>query len=218
MRQPEESFVPALGRPWLTPLYDVVAQLVGEKRFKAHLVDVARIEPGHDVLDLGCGTGTLMLMVHQRCPTARVCGVDIDPEILAIARRKIAGAGAALEVFPGSATAPPFPPTSFDRILTTLMLHHLSTVQKQATLAASLQLLRPGGELHIADWGRPHNLFMKIAAMSVRFADGGENTAINLRGELPEMVRAAGFVEVRETEHWMSPFGTIAFVRAHRPE
>lgn len=209
-----DRFVPALGHDLLTPIYDVVARLTGERRFKRRLIEAANIAAGHDVLDLGCGTGTLALMVKQMRPGARVAGLDIDPRILAMARRKIQSAGADIAIQQGSATDPPFPPASFDRILTTLMLHHLTTSQKEETLAAARRLLRPGGELHIADWGKPHNALMRFASLSFRFFDGGKTTGVNLRGELPALVRAAGFEDVAETERWMTPFGTLAFVRA----
>jgi SAM-dependent methyltransferase len=206
-------FVPALGHDFLTPLYDVVARVTGERRFKRHLVELTRLAPGHDVLDVGCGTGTLALMLKAACPAARVTGLDLDPRILAIARRKIERAAADIEVRQGSATAPPFPPASFDRIVTTLVLHHLTTAQKRDTLAAMRALLRPGGELHVADWGRPHNALMRLVASGVRLLDG-ETLDANLRGELPGLIAAAGFADVAETERWMTPFGTLAFVRA----
>jgi ubiquinone/menaquinone biosynthesis C-methylase UbiE len=208
-----DHFVPALGADWLTPLYDVVARLTGERRFKRRLIEVANIGPGLDVLDLGCGTGTLALMVYEACPQARVTGMDIDPRILGIAQRKIAKANAPITLQQGSATDPPFPPASFDRILTTLMLHHLTTEQKRASLKSAHRLLRPGGELHIADWGKPHNGLMRVASLGFRLLDGGEGTAVNIRGEIPAMVKEAGFENVVQTESWMTPFGTLAFVR-----
>ena len=210
-------FIPALGRDWLTPLYDVFARLVGERRMKRHLVELARVAPGHDVLDLGCGTGTLALIIREMQPGARVSGVDIDPRILAIARRKIERAGAAIALHEGSATDPPLPAASFDRVLTSLMLHHLTTAQKREALAAAHRLLRPGGELHVADFGKPHNPLMRALAHTFRLADGGESTAANLNGELPGLIAAAGFSDVRETERWMTVFGTLTFVRARTP-
>ncbi|MGH7894220.1 MAG: methyltransferase domain-containing protein [Candidatus Binatia bacterium] len=216
-RDAREHFIPALGADCLTPLYDAVALLTGERLFKRRLVAAAQIVPGHDVLDLGCGTGTLALLVKQTCPGAHVVGLDIDPRILAIAHRKIERAGTTIELAQGSATAAPFPTASFDRVLTTLVLHHLTTPQKRAALAAVRRLLRPGGELHIADWGKPHNLLMRVAALGFRLVDGGEATAANLRGELPSLVADAGFLDVVETERWMTAFGTLAFVRATAP-
>lgn len=210
-------FIPALGRDWLTPLYDVFARLIGERRMKRHLVELARIAPGHDVLDLGCGTGTLALIIREMQPGARVSGVDIDPRILAIARRKIERAGATIALHEGSATDPPLPAASFDRILSSLMLHHLTTPQKREALAAAHRLLRPGGELHVADFGKPHNPLMRAVSHTFRLADGGESTAANLDGQLPALIAAAGFTDVRETERWMTVFGTLAFVRARTP-
>lgn len=207
-------FVPALGSAWLTPFYDVVSWLLGEQALKRDLVRQARIAPGADVLDLGCGTGTLTLLVKEMQPAARVTGLDIDPEILAIARAKIAAAGVDVRLVEGSATAPPLPPASFDRVLTTLMLHHLTTPQKREALAAVRRLLRPGGELHVADWGKPQNALMQVASLGFRYFDGAETTGANLRGELPALIADAGFTDVRETEHRMTPLGTLGYLSA----
>jgi ubiquinone/menaquinone biosynthesis C-methylase UbiE len=209
-----KRFIPALGVDWLTPFYDAVAWLLGERAVKRRLIEQARIAPGHDVLDLGSGTGTLVLLVKDTCPAARVTGVDTDPRIRALARRKAAAAGVDVRLVEGSATDPPFPPASFDRVLSTLVLHHLTTPQKREALAAARRLLRPGGELHVADWGKPQNALMQVAALTFRFFDGGETTAANLAGELPALIGAAGFSDVRETEHRMTPFGTLTYLRA----
>ena len=207
-------FVPALGSAWLTPFYDLVSWLLGEQAIKRDLVRQASIAADADVLDLGCGTGTLALIVKDAQPRARVTGLDIDPEILAIARGKIDAAGAQIQLVQGSATDPPLPPASFDRVLSTLMLHHLTTPQKREALAAVRRLLRPGGELHIADWGKPQNALMQVASLSFRWFDGAETTGANLRGELPALIAEAGFSDVRETEHRMTPLGTLSYLRA----
>ena len=209
--------VPALGHDWLTPVYDAVAWLAGERAIKRHLVAEARIAPGQDVLDLGCGTGTLALLVKRAHPGARMIGLDVDERILAIARRKLARAGVDVPLHRASATAPPFRPASFDRILSTLVLHHLTTDEKRRVFAAVRSLLRPGGELHVADWGRPQNVVMRLAAGTVAWFDGADRLAANLRGELPILAAAAGLVAVEETAHWMTPFGTLTFLRAAAP-
>jgi len=207
------DFVPALGLRVLTPLYDLGAWMAGDRRIKRRLLDSAAIGAGTAVLDLGCGTGTLAIMAAARAPSARVVGLDIDPAILAIARRKVARAGAQVVLAEGSATDPPFVPASFDRVLTTLVLHHLSTPQKRRALAAARRLLRPGGELHVADFGQPHTPLMRLAARTFGMFDGEETTRANLRGELPGLVREAGFDDVEETERWSTPFGTLTFLR-----
>jgi protein-S-isoprenylcysteine O-methyltransferase Ste14/precorrin-6B methylase 2 len=208
------EFVPALGLRALTPLYDLAAWIAGDTRIKRRLLEKAAIAADADVLDVGCGTGTLALMAAAQAPSARIVGLDVDPDILSIARRKVAEAGRNVTLAEGSATAPPFAPASFDRVLSTLMLHHLTTAQKQETLAAVRRLLRPGGELHVADFGRPHTTLMRLASQTFHLFDGDDATGANLRGELPGLIREAGFADVEETERWSTPFGTVTFLRA----
>lgn len=93
MRDSTERFIPALGADWLTPLYDAVAWLVRERTFKRRLVEAARIAPGHDVLDLGCGTGTDALALAEA--GRRVHGLDLSPEMIARARSRATGDAAA---------------------------------------------------------------------------------------------------------------------------
>jgi ubiquinone/menaquinone biosynthesis C-methylase UbiE len=156
-------------------------------------------------------------MIKQACPGAQVIGLDGDPQVLQIARRKIEATGLDIELHQGMAYEPPFPPASFDRVLTTLVLHHLTTDEKRQTLAGIRRLLRPAGELHIADFGKPQNVFMWLPSLSFRFFDGADRTAVNLRGQLPALVKNAGFGSVAETERHMTASGTLAFICAQAP-
>jgi SAM-dependent methyltransferase len=206
------AYVPALGFDWLTPLYDPLIRLaLREETVKQRLVDQAQITGGMRVLDLGCGTGTLAVLIKRAQPGAEVVGLDVDARILAIARRKIAAAGVAIELRHGTAEEADLAAGSFDRVLTSLVLHHLTTAEKRAALGALRRALRPGGELHVADWGPPQNPLMWLASLPVRLFDGGERVAANLEGRLPDLVREAGFVDVAERAHVMTPFGTLAF-------
>jgi ubiquinone/menaquinone biosynthesis C-methylase UbiE len=213
-----QPYVPALGFHRLTRFYDPVLRLtLREESFKRQLLEQARIRAGQHVLDLGCGTATLTIMAKRRCPGARVAGIDGDPNVLAIARRKAAAAGVDVELREGMAFAPPFPPGSFDRVLSSLVFHHLTTDGKRRTLAAVRRLLRPGGELHVADWGRPHNVLMRLAALGIRLLDGHETTADNLEGRLASLMAEAGFAESAETHRRMTMFGTLCLYRAAVP-
>ena len=212
------GFVPALGLHSLTRFYDPLIRLaLREEAIKGRLIEQARIAPGMSVLDLGCGTGTLALLIKRACPGADVAGLDVDPEVLAIAREKLASAGAAVTLHQGSAADPPLPPGSFDRVLSTLMLHHLTTDEKRATLSGALRLLRPGGELHVADFGPPENALMWLVSHTVQIFDGSDRLGDNLNGRLPDLVRAAGFAAVEETGTAMTPFGSLAFLSAKLP-
>jgi len=198
-------YVPALGFDLLTPLYDPFLRfLMREQALKQRLVDQAAIRPGDAVLDVGCGTGTLAILV----------GLDGDPTVLAIAREKIARAGVDVELVEGMAYAPPLPPASFDRVLSTLVFHHLIRDAKRATLAGIRSLLRPGGELHIADFGPPDGLYARVVFGLIRRFDGAGRTIDNLEGRLPQLITEAGFDEVHETGHAATPFGTLVYLSA----
>src|SRR5881397_4449089 len=94
--QGRRTYVPAAGWDWLLPLYDVFAWLVGSEGMHRQLVDQADIEPSHHVLDIGCGTGNLTLLIKRLHPRAEVVGLDPDPKALARARRKAEERGLAV--------------------------------------------------------------------------------------------------------------------------
>jgi ubiquinone/menaquinone biosynthesis C-methylase UbiE len=213
--QPEtssRSFVPALAFDWLTPLYDPLIRLTLQKdQVKQQLVEQAQLAPGMTVVDLGCGTGTLAMLIKRTQPTARVIGVDVDPKILDIARAKIAAAGLDVELRRGVLAEAGLEPRSVDRVVTTLVLHHLTTDEKIAALRAAKAALRPGGELHVADFGPPHNWLMALVSAPFRFFDGHARTNDNFSGQMPDVIRRAGFADVRERAQRMTPFGSLVY-------
>src|SRR5947208_11381763 len=78
-----DRYVPAAGRDWLTALYDPVVRVTTRERsFKQRLIEQAALRPGMDVLDLGCGTGTLAVWAKQPTPEANIVGVAGDPKVL----------------------------------------------------------------------------------------------------------------------------------------
>lgn len=111
----------------------------------------------------------------------------------------------------------PYPDERFDRVLCTLVLHHLGTAEKRATLAEAVRVLVAGGEIHVADFGRPKDPLMALAVWVPRVFDGLPNTADNVAGRLPEMFEEAGLEDVRETGYLRTVFGSVSFYRAARP-
>lgn len=215
----DRSYVPALGFDWLTRFYDpLIALTLREKTLKGRLVDQAGIAAGHDLLDVGCGTGTLAILAKAKQPQARVVGLDGDPDVLAIARAKIARAGVDVELREGLANADPtFGPESFDRILTSLVLHHLTTEQKREALAAMRRWLRPGGELHVLDFGPQGNALLALVSRGVGWLDGATRLRDNWEGRLPELMREAGFARADELGRAVTPFGSVSFYKAVLP-
>ena len=209
-----EKYIPALSYDRLTPLFDPVLRWsMRELELKRRLIDQARIEPGQRVLDLGCGTATLTILIKQTHPTAEVVGLDGDPKILAIAEAKAAQAGVKLALDHGLAFEMPYPDQSFDRVVSSLVIHHLTTENKRRTFKEIYRILRPGGELHVLDFGQPYNLYTAIVSPLIRRL---EEAADNVQGLLPAMMREAGLAQVEVTQRFTTIYGPLALYRAQR--
>jgi ubiquinone/menaquinone biosynthesis C-methylase UbiE len=232
------TFTPALGRLAPVRFYDTVVALTRERRWRTLTALHAAPRPGDLIVDVGCGTGSLALMLARAEPRARVVGVDPDPEVLALARRKGGGAvlppAAALRasaLVPSPGPVPPvvdfragsgsdlvamFGPASADTVVSSLVLHQCPMPVKRAVLASAFGVLRPGGRLVITDYGRQRTALMRLAFRTVQLADGREDTRPNADGVLPELLRAAGFHGVRETEVLPTVTGSISIYVARR--
>jgi ubiquinone/menaquinone biosynthesis C-methylase UbiE len=124
----DEQFVPALFRHW-GPV----------------MCDAAGIRPGQRVLDVACGTGALTQAVAERVASGgAVTGLDVNPEMLAVARRK----HAAIEWRDGRAESLPFANASFDAVVSQFGLMFFD--DRVAALREMRRVLRPGGRLAVA--------------------------------------------------------------------
>ena len=212
------DYLPAARFDALTPLFDVfVRATTRERTFKQRLLEQAQLTGGTDVLDLGSGSGTLAIWVKQRDPDVRIRGLDGDPAIIAQAKRKAARAGVEIPFDEGLSYELPYGAASFDRVLSSLFFHHLVLRDKERTIAEIVRVLRPGGELHVADWGQPRSLAAKAGAVAIRKFDGDEPTRDNLAGRLPELFEAGGLVDALERERVSAPMGVVSLYSARRP-
>lgn len=213
----QESLNRALNYQWLTPLNDpLVAFTIRESTFKRHLVEQAGILDGHNVLDVGCGTATLTLLIKQAHPAAHVVGIDADPDILERAQEKAKRGGLTITLDQGMSYLLPYADEMFDRVLSSLLFHHLTRDRKIETLKEIHRVLRPEGELHVADWGKASNKAMRAAFLLVQLLDGFETTTDNVHGLLPALMEEAGFVEAEETRQFVTVFGTLSLYRARK--
>jgi SAM-dependent methyltransferase len=217
MDKNRNKYIPALKYDWLTPLYDPLLKwTMGEFAFKRQLVRQAGIEKGNRVLDLGCGTATLTLLIKKTHPEAEVVGLDGDLKVLEIAKAKAVKTGLKIALDRGMAFELPYPDNSFDRVLSSLVFHHLTRDNKVRTLKEVFRVLQPGGELHVADWGKPQNTLMRAAFLLVQMLDGFNTTADSVKGLLPELFSQAGFEDTQQTDRHITPFGTLALYRARK--
>jgi ubiquinone/menaquinone biosynthesis C-methylase UbiE len=212
MAEKSTRYIPALSFRWLTPLYDPLLKWgMREETFKRMLIAQANIHRGSRVLDLGCGTGTLTILVKQTIPSADVIGVDGDPEVLKIAGQKATQARVSIDWDHAMAYALPYPDCSFDRVLSSLVIHHLTSEDKRRAFQEIFRVLRPNGEFHIVDFGPPHGLGTLLMSKVMRHL---EETKDNFDGKLPAILSTAGFIAVSQTASLASIFGPISLIRS----
>ncbi len=209
-----ERYVPASGVSWLTGTYDVtVALSMRERAWRPALVQAASrdLPTGGSAVEVGCGTGSLTIALAQARPDARVTGVDGDPAILELARRKPGAERVTwLEGLAGSFSLP----VSADVALCSLMLHHLSDDAKAAGLEHIASALSEHGVLHVADWGPPRGPAAALGARALQLFDGREGPQSLLDGRLPEMLGAAGFASCHRHAALRTVWGTLEVWRA----
>jgi ubiquinone/menaquinone biosynthesis C-methylase UbiE len=218
-RRPPPGFIPALRFRALTPFYDrVVAMATREAEFKQRIVELMSDAAQGSLLDLGCGTGTLSIAIKRHYPELSVCGVDADADILDRARRKARKAGAEVRFQQGMADALPFADASFDAVVSTLMFHHLLPAAKHAAFAEVRRVLKPGGTVLIADFGRSPGWWRRLSFFcAVRLLDGAAVTRDHAAGRFVDYLPAAGFEAVARVESLPVPVGQIDFLRAQAP-
>ena len=201
------SFVAALHWRALDRFYDPCLRVVlREPRFRRAVAEHLHLRPGDRVLDVGCGTGTLLVTLAELVPGVALAGIDPDPDILAIAKAKAARSNIAVELMVGHGQTLPDPAGTFDRIVSTLMFHHLRPDEKAATLAEAHRTLKPGGEVLIADLGELHGL-LRVLSWPLRHGSG--RAADNLAGRVPQLMSQAGFAGVTERDRLRSGFGPV---------
>ncbi len=213
----QAKYIPALRFKWLTPLYDFFLNLtMPEKKIKNALIAEANIFTGAKLLDFGCGTATLTIMVKQSSPEAKVTGIDIDTEILNKATKKIKEEKLDIFLLDYDGKHLPFQRNAFDRVISCLVFHHLDTDTKQNMLAEIFRVLNKDGQLLIADFGRSKSWVQRTLFNIIRGLDGFKSTDTNARGLLPEMISDAGFENVDIKTRFKTMFGEVQIISAKK--
>jgi len=210
------TFTPAAGYDWLLPLYDPLQRWVlREDTLKRPLVEQAAIRAGQRVLDIGCGTGSVTLLVKRLHPDAHVVGLDPDPKALARAARKAERRGIDVHLERGFSDRLPYQDASFDAVFSSLMFHHLTREEKLATLREVRRVLRPGGSLNLFDFGPPRRWSSRLLAHAFH---GAENMRDNVDGRIPSLMSEGGLLRSQELR-WRDMFvGTFSYYRAFSPD
>lgn len=212
-----DRYVPAAGRMALTRLYDpAMALTMREGVWRPILRDyVLEVLPaGGTVVDVGTGTGTFAIALAAANPKAEVIAIDGDAGVLRLAQEK-PGANR-VSWREGLANELPLGDESTDAVVMSLLLHHLEPDAKRAALAEAQRVLRPGGELLVADWGKPKCALIRAGFLLLQLLDGFPSTRDHAAGRLPTFIEAAGFDEVTTRRRLRTPWGALELTSARR--
>jgi len=211
MAQHQHTYIPAAGHDWLLPFYDPFNWLLGGDAIRRRLIEQGSIEPGQRVLDIGCGTGALTILIKQLHPDAEVVGLDPDPKALHIARTKTGRTSLSIEFVEGFGNQLGFGEASFHRVFSSLMLHHLDSAAKLTTLREVKRVLKPAGSLHVLDFGPPRSALTRAIGPLLHNAGHVKD---NVEGRIPLFMTEAGFAAAEEVAYRNTLVGSMAYYRA----
>ncbi|GBG38537.1 class I SAM-dependent methyltransferase [Mycobacterium montefiorense] len=211
---PAKNFVPAAPQLWT---YDALSFLLtNTRRWRPALLAQLAPVPGDVIADIGCGTGTQLRLLARDCPSATLIGIDPDAAIRERARAKLAGVSPPVELLAGYArdAAKLLGGRGVTKVLSSLVFHQVPVEEKRAGLAAMRETLRPGGSLHVADYGLQRTAKMRKRFRLVQKGDGFDNTEPNAQGVLPELMAEVGFDRVTEAQVFDTVSGSISIYHA----
>ncbi len=153
--------------------YDVANVLLSfnrDRAWKRRLVTRAEVRAGERALDLACGTGDIAFLLAGR--GARVVGLDITPEMIALAHGKITPDTArspldrpgAVQFLVGDMLSLPFPDRSFDLVTTGYGIRNVPDLAR--SLEEAWRVLRPGGRFFSLDFDRPVNVVVRASYLA----------------------------------------------------
>ena len=213
MSQTDKAYLPAAGRDWALPFYDPFVKLFGGDSARTVLIDQASLRPHDRVLDIGCGTGTLAVQLKQLHPDIDLTALDPDPKALARAERKAQRSRLAVRFDRGYSDELPYPDSSFDRIFSSFMYHHLRPEDKQKTLREAHRVLRPGGSFHMMDFAGPESGQGFLA----HFVHASHCLRDNAGSRILNLMAQAGFENPGKIGQRAMVFGRVAYYRALKP-
>lgn len=198
----------------MTSFYDSITGIFGfGKKFKRQVLEMLGAKDGETILDIGSGTGTLLMLAAESLPHSKLIGVDPDRKALTIARKKFGNVRSQIVLYEASAEHLPVADKSIDIGVSTLAFHHLPRPAKLKAIQEIARVLKPGGRFILVDFGKqPANSLAHILLFVGSLVDGRDNLEANLEGILPDYLEKEGF-DVKEIR---KPYHGVHFLMAKR--
>ena len=215
MAHTHKSYLPAAGHDFFLPLYDPITRLFGIDKAREVLLERAALRRGHRVLDVGCGTGSLAILIKRLHPDVEVVGLDPDPKALARAQKKAERAGVSVQFDRGFSDALPYAGATFDRVFSSMMFHHIPGEAKPRTLAEIRRVLKPGGRFEMLDLGGPDEgkggAIARLLHSHALLKDNAEHRVL-------ELMTNAGLADAARVGIASTVFGRLAYYEAVRAD
>lgn len=211
-----DDFTPALPLLWA---YDfAVTNLTRESVWREALLRQLNPQSADVIADVGCGTGSFLVLAGKTAPSARLIGIDPDVRVLERTESKLKSANLKADLYHGYMRdiGKLLADAGVNKIISSLVFHHISLPEKRDGLSAMFSVLKAGGELHVADYGFQSTRLMRGLFRLVQWVDGYEQTQPNAEGILPQLMEHAGFHAVEESLAVSTPTGMISLYRAVR--
>ncbi|MDA8430406.1 MAG: class I SAM-dependent methyltransferase [Geobacteraceae bacterium] len=174
------------------------------------------------VLDIGCGYGGLLIYLNRRVGFTQVMeGLDCSGLMVERAQREMQkrGLDSRIHIRQGLATKLPYPDGTFDVVLSTYVIKHLSDRSSQEMLAEVMRVLKPGGRFCLWEAAPSRNFYLQV--FNLKLLKMGVSTAyLRTEGQLRECLESAGFTDLEPYGHgpyyYYPPLPRVGFI-ARRP-
>ena len=192
--KPQYEYIPPAGWHAVTKLYDIFCIIAGlGKSFKRKIAESVQLHNDAIIADIGCGTGIFLEVIKKRYPNAKIIGIDPDKKALKIAKSHLKQYSFEVELIQAFAESLPLDSNSVDACFSTLALHHMPDEIKYKALEEMYRILKDGGQIIIADFGKTNSWFMK----KFLFFEEQEYIKSNFEGLIPQYLERVGFKNVR---------------------
>lgn len=204
------NYIPALKYNVLTTVYDVFVSLtLPENKIRNTIAQLAASNNPNSILEYGVGTASNCILLKNQLPDSSIVGIDVDEKILSIAKKKLDKLNHKIPLINYDGNKIPFNDESFDLVLASFVFYHLHPQQKLNAIQEMHRVLKPGGQLIYADWGKPEGLYSKMAFGLLCLVEKPLNTDAHKTGSYHTIIGNAGFTKSRIIKKYHTLFGTL---------